>query len=49
MVLAVATGITVPLVINSTKKNFIDGYASNTNVASAKIGDHNLDSKLWGL
>ncbi len=43
LVLAVATGITVPLVINSTKKNFIDGYASNTNVASAKIGDHNLD------
>ncbi|WP_427909707.1 HinT-interacting membrane complex protein P80 [Mycoplasmopsis bovis] len=42
LVLAVATGITVPLVINSTKKNFIDGYASNTNVASAKIGDHNL-------
>ncbi|WP_427909847.1 HinT-interacting membrane complex protein P80 [Mycoplasmopsis bovis] len=43
LVLAVATGITVPLVINSTKKNFIDGYASNTNVASAKIGDHNLN------
>lgn len=43
LVLAVATGITVPLVINSTKKNFIDGHASNTNVASAKIGDHNLD------
>ncbi len=43
LVLAIATGITVPLVINSTKKNFIDGYASNTNVASAKIGDHNLD------
>ncbi|QYR08448.1 hypothetical protein E5287_00960 [Mycoplasmopsis agalactiae] len=43
LVAAVATGITVPLVINSTKKNFIDGYAQNTNVASAKIGDFNLD------
>lgn len=43
LVAAVATGITVPLVINSTRKNFIDGYAQNTNVASAKIGDFNLD------